>query len=75
MMTHETFLFLRDIQKSICTLKNSGVLFMVPSVCSARGKDAIEIPELLLIEFKQKLMEYYRAKYNEYIKKLNTIEL
>ena len=66
------------INRAVTTLQNTDELYIITDYsikCGMYPGDAIVIPQCLVEEFKQKLLEYYVQKYNETVEDLKKVTL
>ncbi len=66
------------INRAVTTLQNTDELYIITDhsfKCGLYTGDAIVIPQCLVEEFKQKLLEYYAHKYNGTVDDLKKVTL
>jgi hypothetical protein len=66
------------INRALTTLQNTDWLYVITDYsinCGLHPGDEIFIPQCLVEEFKQKLLDYYTQKYNEIVDDLKKVTL
>jgi hypothetical protein len=66
------------INRALNTLQNTDELYLITDYsikCGLHPGDEIVIPRCLVEEFKQKLLDHYTQKYNEFVEDLKKVTL